>query len=81
MLTDKELDKVVGGAGVNTNNNSKGDAANVNNGNKNQTQINTGIIQGGQNDASVHVENTHDSVVTGGKNMNVGGGSTVTINM
>ncbi len=81
MLTDKELDKVVGGASVNTNNNSKGDAANVNNGNKNQTQINSGIINGGQNDASVHAENVHDTVINGGKNLNVGGGSTVTINM
>lgn len=82
MLTEKELDKVVGGAGtVNTNNTSKGDAANVNNGNKNQTQINSGIINGGQNDASVHVENTRDSVINGGKNLNIGSGSTVTINL
>lgn len=81
MLTDKELDKVVGGAGTTTHSNTKGDAANVNNGSKNQTQMNTGIIHGGQNDASVHVEHVKDSVINGGKNVNVGDGANVTINL
>ena len=82
MLSDKELDKVVGGTGVNVENNTAhGDVHNVNNGDRNQNQVNSGIVNGGQNDASVHVENSAGSTVTGGKIVTTGANSQVTINL